>query len=473
MVIASIDIQNGKVVQLRQGAELALQRDNAEELAEEFNRYGETAVIDLDAAMGKGSNREMIKPLLHKAECRAGGGVRTPEQARELVSLGARKIIIGSAAFRDPAKTGAGAAGGEFRLNTELLEAFVRKIGRERLIIAVDARADAHGDYGITVDGWKTPTGLPLLETARAAEAYASELLFTCVEREGCMEGINLEAVRALRGAVSCTLTVAGGVSSLEEIGELAALGCDVQLGMALYTGKISLADAFVRSLNWKKGGGVVQSGFAGLLGSFASGKTPGGEAEDPQRGAGAGGETSPPLLPVIVQSPDGQTLMTGFTDPAAAAETFKRGKVCFYSRTRKRLWMKGETSGNALKLLRLRADCDRDALLAVAEPAGPVCHTGAWSCFETGRRYTWEYLQSVIAERFRNPAPGSYTATLDDELVREKVMEEAEELCGAASREEVVWEAADLLYFSTALITRAGVDVRDVLDELERRHRK
>jgi phosphoribosyl-ATP pyrophosphohydrolase/phosphoribosyl-AMP cyclohydrolase len=106
MVIASIDIQGGKVVQLKQGEELVLQRDNAPELAEEFDRYGEVAVIDLDAAMGKGSNLEMIKPLLRKAECRVGGGVRTPMQARELVSLGARKVIVGSAAFHSsPAGT--------------------------------------------------------------------------------------------------------------------------------------------------------------------------------------------------------------------------------------------------------------------------------------------------------------------------------------------------------------------------------
>jgi phosphoribosyl-ATP pyrophosphohydrolase/phosphoribosyl-AMP cyclohydrolase len=134
---------------------------------------------------------------------------------------------------------------------------------------------------------------------------------------------------------------------------------------------------------------------------------------------------------------------------------------------------MKGETSGNTLKVIRLRADCDRDAILAVAEPAGPVCHTGAWSCFATDRRYTWEYLQSIIAGRFRNPVPGSYTATLDDELVREKLMEEAEELCAAKTREETVWEAADLLYFTTALITRAGVEAGEVLAELDRRHKK
>ena len=164
---------------------------------------------------------------------------------------------------------------------------------------------------------------------------------------------------------------------------------------------------------------------------------------------------------------------MTGFTDREALAETFKRGNVCFHSRTRNKLWMKGETSGNTLKLLRLRADCDRDALLAIAEPAGPVCHTGAWSCFATNRDYTLQFLQDIIRERFRNPAPGSYTATLDDELVREKITEEAKELCEAKTHDEIVWEAADLLYFATVLMTKSGVAINEILDELDRRHKK
>jgi len=451
MVIASIDIQNGKVVQLKQGEELVLQRDNALELAEKFDRYGEVAVIDLDAAMGRGSNIEMIKPLLRKAACRVGGGIRTPKQAKELISLGARKIIVGSAAFRCPAKSGAGRDGGEFLVNQSFLKEMSEVTGRERLIAAVDARSGV-----ITVDGWKTSTGLDLIEAAKIVELYAGELLFTCVEREGTMTGIDLDAVRKLREAVSCQITVAGGVSSLGEIEEIAALGCDAQLGMALYTGKINLADAFISSLNWRKGQPIGRENAAGSVYS-----------PDPWL------PFSDSLLPVIVQSPDGQVLMTGFTDKTALAETFARGSVCFWSRTRNKLWMKGENSGNTLKLIRVRADCDRDALLASAAPAGPVCHTGAWSCFGINRDYTLEFLQDIINGRFRDPAPGSYTASLDDDLAREKIMEEAEELCEAKTREEIIWEAADLFYFILALATRVGVTVKEILDELDRRHRK
>jgi len=427
MVVASIDIKDGKVVQLRQGSELVLERDDAVALASEFDRYGEVAVIDLDAAMGLGDNDGLVQSLLRRADCRVGGGIRTVERAAELISLGAKKVILGSSVFRASGKKGAGAEGGEFAVQVAFLEQMAKKIGRQRIIVAVDAR---NGE--IVVDGWKTPTGLDLYETARLVEPYVGELLFTCVEREGTLTGIDREAVRRLRDSVSCLLTVAGGVTTLEEIEALARMGCDVQLGMALYTAKIKLSDAFVRSLSWHK------------------------EA----------------LLPVIAQGIDGQVLMTGFADPEAVEQSFERGNLCFHSRSRNKLWMKGETSGNTLALVRLRADCDRDALLATVIPSGPTCHTGNWSCFGD-QRYSWELLQTIIGERLRNPTPGSYTASLDDERVREKVMEEAEEVCTAKTHAEVVWEVADLLYFTTVLMSREGVTVDQVLAELDRRHKK
>ena len=406
------------MVQLRQGGEKVLEGGEPEVLAADFGRFGEVAVIDLDAAMGVAGNDALIAPLLRLADCRLGGGIRSAEQAGRLVSLGAQKIIVGSSAFR---------VDGGFGVNVPFLRAVSQRIGRERLVVAVDTRGGS-----VVVDGWKTDTGLDLIEAAKAVEPFAGELLFTCVEREGTLSGIDLEPVRRLRSAVSCGVTVAGGVSSVNEIAKIAALGCDVQLGMALYTGGINLPDAFVASLDWNKG-----------------------------------------LLPVIVQSRDGQVLMTGVTDREALHETFRRGNVCFHSRRRGGLWMKGETSGNTLKFARVRADCDRDALLVTAEPAGPVCHTGAWSCFSTGRNFSWQFLQEIVAGRLKDPAPGSYTATLDDELVREKIMEEADEVCRASGRNEIVSEAADLLYFATVLLSRAGVEVGEVLDELDRRHKK
>ena len=228
MVISSIDLKDGHVVQLKNGKDLVLQRDDADALINEFNKYGEVAVIDLDAAMGntdeKGNtaNTKLLKSLLRKGNVRVGGGIRDVKKARNLISLGAEKVIIGSAAWnKNPSEGNV--------LNTEFLEELVNAIGKQRIIISVDA---INGK--IAVKGWKETVDISLLDGARAAEKYCSELLFTCVEKEGCMQGTDMDAVKSLRDAVKCRVGSAGGVNTLEQVVELEKLHCDVQLGMAL-----------------------------------------------------------------------------------------------------------------------------------------------------------------------------------------------------------------------------------------------
>lgn len=254
------------------------------------------------------------------------------------------------------------------------------------------------------------------------------------------MTGFDLALAEKLRKLVSCRLVVAGGVSSLEEIIALEKMQIDVQLGMALYTNVVSLRDAFVECLNWES-------------------------AEKNTEG----------LISVIAQSPSGEVLMNGFANKEAFYKSIDEKKLTFWSRSRNTLWTKGESSGNILKVLQLRADCDRDAVLAKVEPQGPTCHTGSWSCFsgEAIASSSFQRLSNIIAERFSNPKPGSYTATLTDTVVREKIEEEAEELIEAEGKDEVVWEAADLLYFISVLLHRENLSWDDVLNELDRRHKK
>ena len=430
MVISSIDLKDGHVVQLKNGKELVLQRDDADDLINEFNLYGEVAVIDLDAAMGhtdsKGNtvNTNLLKSLLRKGNVRTGGGVRSVKRARELISLGAEKVIVGSSAWKADAKSG------EDFLNVDFLNELAEAIGKQRIIISVDA---INGN--IAVKGWTETLAIPLVEAAKAAEKYCSELLFTCVEKEGCMGGTDMNLVKSLRENVSCRVVAAGGVSSVEEIAELEKLGCDVQLGMALYTGKVSLKDSFISCLNWEK----------------------------------------VDMVPVIAQSVNGEVLMMGYANKEAFDKTFETKKLTFWSRTRNCLWTKGETSGHFLEVHKMRVDCDRDTVLATVVPHGGACHTGSWSCFgaEPDEKSSLERLYSVIQERFANPRPGSYTATLDGKRVREKIEEESEELCEADGKDEVTWEAADLLYFVSVLMYKEGVDWKDVLDELDRRHKE
>lgn len=431
MVISSIDLKGGHVVQLKNGKDLVLQRDDADSLISEFNKYGEVAVIDLDAALGntdeKGNtaNTELLKSLLRKGNVRVGGGIRTVKKARELVSLGAEKVIIGSAAWNLDRKNGGSI------LNTEFLDEFASSIGKQRIIISVDA---INGK--IAVKGWTEIADISLIEGAREAEKYASELLFTCVEKEGCMQGTDMEMVKQLRDSVKCRVVAAGGVNSLEQIVQLEKLHCDVQLGMALYTGAVNLKESFINCIDWEKANGMV---------------------------------------PVIAQSPAGEVLMMGYSNKEALEKTFVVGKLTFFSRTRNTLWTKGETSGHFLELVKVRADCDRDTILATVIPHGGVCHTGSFNCFssEADEKSSMERLYGTIAERFANPRPGSYTATLNDKRVREKIMEEAEELTEAEGKDEVIWEAADLLYFASVLMYKEGVTWQDVYNELDRRHKK
>ena len=430
MVISSIDLKNGHVVQLKNGKELVLQRDDADALIRQFNLYGEVAIIDLDAALGnvdakgKTANTQILQKLLHQGNVRTGGGIRTVKRARELISLGAEKVIIGSAAWNpNPAEGGS-------VLNEAFLNELAAAIGKDRIIISVDS---INGK--IAVKGWTETVDIPLVEGARQAEKYCSELLFTCVEKEGCMQGTNMEYVKQLREAVNCRVVVAGGVSSVEEIAELEKLHCDVQLGMALYTNKVSLKDAFISCLNFEKS----------------------------------------PLIPVIAQSMNGEVLMQGYANAQAFEKTFECGKLSFFSRERQTLWTKGETSGNFLEVIKLRVDCDRDSVLATVIPTGPSCHTGSWTCFgsDPQEKSSMGRLYNIIADRFANPKPGSYTATLDAKRVREKVEEEAEELCEADTKDEVIWEAADLIYFINVLMYKEGVTWQDVYDELDRRHKE
>lgn len=431
MVISSIDLKGGHVVQLKNGKDLVLQRDDADSLISEFNKYGEVAVIDLDAALGntdeKGNtaNTELLKSLLRKGNVRVGGGIRTVKKARELISLGAEKVIIGSSAWNLDRKNGGSI------LNTEFLDELASSIGKQRIIISVDA---INGK--IAVKGWAETADISLIEGAREAEKYASELLFTCVEKEGCMQGTDMEMVKQLRDSVKCRVVAAGGVNSLEQIVQLEKLHCDVQLGMALYTGAVNLKESFINCIDWEKTNGMV---------------------------------------PVIAQSPAGEVLMMGYSNKEALEKTFVLGKLTFFSRTRNTLWTKGETSGHFLELVKMRADCDRDTILATVIPHGGVCHTGSFNCFssEADEKSSMERLYGTIAERFANPRPGSYTATLNDKRVREKIMEEAEELTEAEGKDEVIWEAADLLYFASVLMYKEGVTWQDVYNELDRRHKK
>jgi phosphoribosylformimino-5-aminoimidazole carboxamide ribotide isomerase len=229
VIIPCIDLMDGKVVQLVQGRDKALEGGTPQEMLDKFAEFPEIQVIDLDAAMGRGSNDSIVKYLASRAATRVGGGVRTAERAGKLIEQGARKVIVGTAAFD---------AGG---INTEFLKSLAGVIGRERVLIALDSKKGR-----IVVKGWRESTLFTAEEVVRRLEPFCSGFLCTYVDKEGMLEGTDLAWFRKLRATTELELTAAGGITTLEEVRELLGINVHVALGMAIYTGRLKL-DELVR----------------------------------------------------------------------------------------------------------------------------------------------------------------------------------------------------------------------------------
>jgi len=226
MIIPCIDLMDGKVVQLVQGREKALEADSPEEMLRRFAAFPEIQVIDLDAAIGRGSNDELVRLVASRAVARVGGGVRTAERAQTLVSQGAHKVIVGTAAFTTDS------------VNAPFLAALRDAVGRERILIALDSKGGK-----IVVKGWRESIDLTAEQVLGALEPYCGGFLCTYVDKEGMMQGTDLAWFSRLRAATPLELTAAGGITTLEEVRALTAMNVHAALGMAIYTGRLDLAE--------------------------------------------------------------------------------------------------------------------------------------------------------------------------------------------------------------------------------------
>jgi phosphoribosylformimino-5-aminoimidazole carboxamide ribotide isomerase len=220
MILPCIDLMGGEVVQLVQGRDLALVGDAPLEMLRRFAAFPEIQVIDLDAAMGKGSNDLLVKLLAGRAVTRVGGGVRSAARAAALVEQGAHKVIVGTAAF------------------TPAFAEIVKAVGKERLLIALDSKGGR-----IVVKGWSEATELRAEDVLHQFEPYCSGFLCTYVDKEGMMQGTDLEWFRRLRAATDLELTAAGGITTMDEVKALLEMNVNAALGMAIYTGRLDLAE--------------------------------------------------------------------------------------------------------------------------------------------------------------------------------------------------------------------------------------
>jgi phosphoribosylformimino-5-aminoimidazole carboxamide ribotide isomerase len=224
MLIPSIDLQDGAVVQLVQGEKLAIKAADAEPWIQKFSRFPRVQLIDLDAAMGRGDNATIVAAICRRLPCRVGGGIRSIERARTVLDGGAHAVIASSALFRGGAVDVAFAA--------SLAEA----VGAERVIAAVDSK----GGH-VAIHGWKTLLPVTAVEAVKALEPYCGEFLYTHVDLEGLMQGTSMPAIMAVREATTRRVVAAGGITTWKEIDELDAAGVDAVVGMAVYTGQLPL----------------------------------------------------------------------------------------------------------------------------------------------------------------------------------------------------------------------------------------
>ena len=255
----------------------------------------------------------------------------------------------------------------------------------------------------------------------------------TVVDREGRLEGVDWEAARQVRDATKLPVTYAGGVGSAEDVAALDRMGLDAQVGMALYKGLLDPAEAFLACLDWDKQGG---------------------------------------LIPAAVQDESGRLRMVAWQSRQSLRRALVEAKGIYWSRSRGELWEKGKGSGNRQELLRVEADCDRDTLRFLVRQTGPACHTGAATCFGSAD-FALPDLEATLRQRLESAPEGSYAARLfrEEGLLEAKLREETEELIGAETPDEGVWEAADLLYFLMVRLAKGGIRLEQVLRELERRH--
>lgn len=405
MIIPSIDLESGRTVQLIGGEELAIDAGDPLPILERFSLAGEVAVVDLDAARGIGSNRELMRSLCERAPVRVGGGIRDLETARAWLDAGARRIVIGTAA------------------TPELLA----ELPRERLVVALDTRHDE-----VVTHGWRRGTGRGVEERIEELRPHCGGFLVTFVEREGRLGGTDLErAERIVAAAAGARVTIAGGVTTAEEVAALDALGADAQVGMSLYTGGLGLADAIAAPL--------------------VSDRTDG-------------------LWPTVVVDERGVALGLCYSSLESLRAAVERRQGIYHSR-RRGLWVKGETSGASQELLAVDLDCDRDALrFTVRQRGSGFCHTQTRSCWGEDRGLG--RLERRLTHRIEEAPPGSHTARLarDAALLRAKLLEEAGELAAAGTSDEVRHEAADLLYFALVRLAAAGVPLAEVEAELDGR---
>jgi phosphoribosylformimino-5-aminoimidazole carboxamide ribotide isomerase len=237
MLIPSIDLMGGKIVQLIQGETKALEFDDFDAWVACFCNYPLVQLVDLDAAKGTGSNRNLVTEFCQRLPCQVGGGIRSAENARTILNSGAKRVVIGSSLIKtaggiedDPARSRADEVDAPFALD------LCRQFGSDRLVFAIDSRGGR-----VAIHGWKTVTQIEPAAMMHQLEPYCAAFLYTHIDTEGMLKGIPMSVIRQLRQRTARRLIAAGGIRLQEEIEELDSMGVDAVVGMAIYSGLLAV----------------------------------------------------------------------------------------------------------------------------------------------------------------------------------------------------------------------------------------
>ena len=347
ILLPAIDLHQGQCVRLLRGDYDTAQVVAADpvETARAFEEQGAgwLHVVDLDGAKeGAPKNAELIAQVVERTglQVEVGGGIRNMATVDRYLELGAARVILGSAALRDP----------------QFVAEAVKRYGK-RVAVGIDALGGK-----VAAEGWLEQSQVDYLELARRMEDLGVQyLICTDISQDGTLAGPNLTMLDQLNQAVSCHVVASGGVSSLLDIVNLYDLGLYGAIaGKALYTGALDLraAIAACRRIGGEKGAGLSEDELDLYF-------------------------RKSDLIPAIIQDDDtGEVLMLAYMNRESFRKSLETGTTWFYSRSRKALWNKGETSGHTQTIVGVWADCDDDTLLLRVKQEGAACHTGSHSCF-------------------------------------------------------------------------------------------
>jgi imidazoleglycerol phosphate synthase cyclase subunit/phosphoribosyl-ATP pyrophosphohydrolase len=463
-IIPCLDVAAGRVVKGTRFTNLKDEGDPVE-AATRYEAEGADEIAFLDIAAAQENRGTLVGLVSRVADVLSipftvGGGVRTVEDADALLRAGADRVAVNTAAVAEP----------------ELVRRLSEKFGSQCVVVAVDGQRVREGDGSVrmvvTTHGSRRITSRGVVEwAAEVARLGAGEILLTSVDADGTREGFDLEMLRAVRAAVEIPVVASGGagklahfVTAVREGGADALLAAGVFHQRVFTIGEVKLALASAGIPVRLAGGATAAPAASGL----------------PVRFDESG------LVAVVVRDVrSGEVLTLAWADAEALGQTRATGFSHFFSRSRKKLWKKGETSGNVQRVVSISVDCDGDAVVYDVVPEGPACHTGSRSCFQLVETLdaaaavpTLDLgpLFAVVADRKRNPVPGSYTnRLLADGIpkIAKKVGEEGVETALAALVEDddaLAGEAADLLYHLAVLLTARGVAPADVEKKLQDR---